>query len=279
MHFTKMQGAGNDFIVLNNLELKLPLERLPDLARRLCQRRVSIGGNALMVADAPERGGDVQMRFYNADGTVAEMCGNGARCIARYAYEKGLAGAHMTIETVAGPVLAWRQDRRNYKIKLNDPGVLNLDHPVEAQGKTWECAYVELGNPGIPHAVVCYPGLAHTTEDELRALGRELRYHPAFPKGANVNFYDVLSGSDVAEKTYERGVEDFTLACGTGSGSVAAVLTLLDKVPGPTVHLTVPGGDLWVEVERAGDRVTGLYLIGDTNIVADGEVTDEDLVL
>ena len=279
MRFTKMQGAGNDFIVINNMALKLPLEKLPDMARKLCERRVSIGANALMVADFPEKGGDFQMRFYNADGTIAEMCGNGARCIARYAYENGFARESMTIETVAGPVLAWRQDKRNYKIKLNDPGVLKLDYPVEAGGENWECAYVELGNPGIPHAVARYPGLADKTEDELRALGRELRYHSAFPKGANVNFYDVVSGNDVVEKTYERGVEDFTLACGTGSGSTAAVLTLLGKVPGPTVHLSVPGGDLWVEVERTGERVTGLCLIGDTNIVAEGEIMDEDLVL
>lgn len=279
MRFTKMQGAGNDFIVLNNMALKLPLTMLPGMARRLCERRVSIGANALMVADFPEQGGDFQMRFYNADGTIAEMCGNGARCIARYAYENGFARRHMTVETVAGPVLAWREDKRRYKIKLNDPGVLKLDYPVEAEGRIWECSYVELGNPGIPHAVVYYPGLADKTEGELRDLGKTLRYHSAFPKGANVNFYDVLSGNNVVEKTYERGVEDFTLACGTGSGSTAAVLTLLGKVPGPTVHLSVPGGDLWVEAERTGEAVTGLYLIGDTNMVAEGEILDEDLGL
>lgn len=279
MRFTKMQGAGNDFIVINNMALRLPLEQLPDMARRLCRRRVSIGANALMVADFPEQGGDFQMRFYNADGTVAEMCGNGARCIARYAYENGFAQSHMTIETVAGPVKAWRQDRRKYRIRLNDPGALDLERPVEACGKMWECAYVELGNPGIPHAVVYYPGLVEKTEDELRDLGKTLRYHPAFPKGANVNFYDVRGGGDVVEMTYERGVEDFTLACGTGSGSTAAVLTLLGKVPGPTVHLMVPGGDLWVEVERADKTIIGLYLIGDTNIVCEGEITDEDFHL
>lgn len=278
MRFTKMQGAGNDFIVLNNMELRIPLDQLPAMARRLCQRRVSIGGNALMVADHPEGGGDFQMRFYNADGTVAEMCGNGARCIARYAYEKGFAGAHMTIETVAGPVQAWRQDKRSYKIRLNTPAVLELSRPVEVLGRTWDCAYVELGDPGIPHAVVPYPGLAMASEDDLRPLGRALRYHPSFPKGANVNFYEVTDHGSVTELTYERGVEDFTLACGTGSGATAAVLTLLGAVPGPTVCLTVPGGALQVEVARQGGVVTDLYLIGDTNMVAEGEITDEDLV-
>ena len=277
--FAKMQGAGNDFVVINNMELKIPPERLPDMARRVCQRRVSVGGNALMVADFPEQGGDFQMRFYNADGTIAEMCGNGARCIARYAYDHGFAKAEMKIETVAGMVPAWRLDKRLYKIRLNDPDVLKLHYPVEVDGVTYECSYVELGCPGIPHAVVYYPGLAEKTEEELMDLGRKLRYHKAFPKGANVNFYDPAGGNDVTEKTYERGVEDFTLACGTGSGSTAAVLTLLGKVPGPRVHLSVPGGDLWVEVEREGDKVTGIYLIGDTNLVIEGDLIDEDLVL
>ena len=279
MRFTKMQGAGNDFIVLNNRALKLPVSVFPDLARRLCARRVSLGANALMVADFPTGDGDLRMRFYNADGSEGEMCGNGARCLARYAWENGIStGETIRIETVAGPVLAWRVTKREYKIKLNDPGVLEPDRPVEALGAVWPCAYVELGDPGIPHAVVPIPGLAGKTEGELRPLGAALRSHPAFPKGANVNFYDIEPGGAVRELTYERGVEDFTLACGTGSGSTAAVLTLKGLLSGP-VRLKVPGGELRVEVERDRERITGLYLIGDTNIVAEGELTDEDMVL
>lgn len=277
MRFTKMQGAGNDFIVLNNMALKLPVAALSGIAKRVCTRRVSVGGDALMVADFPERGGDFQMRFYNADGTLAEMCGNGARCIARYAFEEGLAGEAMTVETLAGPVKAWRQDKRRYKIRLNDPGVLKLHHPVAVEAVGYECAYVELGDPGIPHGVVYYPGLAAMAAEDLRALGKKLRYHPAFPKGANINFYDLLGDNEVVELTYERGVEDFTLACGTGSASVAAVLTLLEKASGPTVHFTVPGGELWVEVQRENGQITGLFLVGDTNLVCVGELTDEDL--
>lgn len=278
MRFTKMQGAGNDFILLNNLELKLAPERFPDMARRLCRRRVSLGGNALMVADAPTGGGDLRMRFYNEDGSEGEMCGNGARCLARYAREHGIAGDFIRIETVAGEVLAWRLDRRTYKIRLNDPAVLEPDRPVTWNGAVWPCAYVELGSPGLPHAVVPVPGLAGKGEEELRPLGAALRAHPDFPKGANVNFYDIEADGAVRLLTFERGVEDFTLACGTGSGSTAAVLVRKGLVPSP-VRLRMPGGELRVEVERAGEKITGLFLIGDTNLIAEGEILDEDLCL
>lgn len=279
MHFTKMQGAGNDFIVLNNMELKLNPAGFPAMARRLCTRGLSIGANALMVADFPEGSGDFQMRFYNADGTVAEMCGNGARCIARYAYERGFARESMRIETVAGEVLAWREERRLYRILLNAPSVVELEHPLPLEDKVFEGAYIELGDPGIPHAVVPYPGLAEKSCAELRTLGAALRWHPSFPKGANVNFYDIMPDGTVTEKTFERGVEDFTLACGTGSGSTALALVLSGRLSGPRVQLTVPGGVLWVEVRGAEHGGVELYLIGDTNIVAEGEITDEDLCL
>ena len=275
--FTKMQGAGNDFIVVNNMELNIDPARFPAIARRVCTHRISLGGDALMVADHPQSGGDLRMRFYNSDGTEGEMCGNGARCLARYAYEKGLSGEAMTIETVAGPVYGWRLDRREYRIRLNTPEVLKLDYPVEVDGVSYECAYVELGNPGLPHAVVHYPGLNSKTLDEMRPLGAVLRSHPAFPKGANVNFWDIEAGGTVRLLTFERGVEDFTLACGTGSGSTAAVLTLQGLTRDDPVRLTMMGGQLKIEVEHAGGKVTGLYLIGDTNMVADGILTDEDL--
>lgn len=278
MRFTKMQGAGNDFIVVNNMELGLDPDKFPAIARRVCARRISLGGDALMVADRPQHGGDLRMRFYNADGTEGEMCGNGARCLARYAWEKGLSGEAVTIETVAGDVLGWRQSRREYKIRLNPPTVLRLDAPVELDGVSYECSYVELGEPGLPHAVVRMPALADQSLEELRPLGAALRRHPAFPKGANVNFWDLQEDGVVRLLTFERGVEDFTLACGTGSGSTAAVLTLRGLTSGGLVRLDMPGGRLQVEVERDGETVTNLFLIGDTNMVAEGELTDEDLL-
>lgn len=273
--FSKMQGAANDFIVVDNRELALSASQLSALAKQACQRKFSVGADAVMAVDTPEKGGDFRMRFYNADGTEAEMCGNGARCIARYAYEKGLAQAEMTIETVAGPVKAWRLDSRLYKIQLNPATVVKEQVAFElTDGSTITASYVELGDPGIPHTVVYYPGLAETELSELKEVARELRYHPSLSKGANVNFYDILPAGGLIHRTYERGVEDFTFACGTGAGSTALIATLTKEISQP-VSLQVLGGKLQVEIGAHQE----LYLIGDTNIVALGELVDEDLTL
>lgn len=277
MRFWKMNGAGNDFLILNNLEERLPREALPQIARTLCERRLSIGADGLMVVDAPTQGGDFKMLFFNSDGSVGEMCGNGARCICRYGYENGLAGETQTVETTAGPVYGRRVDRRLYRVRLNDPTTIRLDCPVEVDGVRYACSYVELGDPGLPHAVVPYHGLRGADGHELRELGRKLRWHPAFPKGANVNFYEIVGEDRIYERTFERGVEDFTYACGTGAGSVVAVLTLQGKVSGRRVRADMTGGALFVDAERVHSRIAELYLTGPTNIVAKGEVTDEEL--
>ena len=279
MRFWKMNGAGNDFVVLNNLEEHLPVEVLPQVARTLCERHLSIGADGFMVVDAPTQGGDYKMLFFNSDGSVGEMCGNGARCICRYGYENGLAGEVQTVETTAGIVTGHRVTERLYRVRLNDPTTVKLDYPVEVDGTSYDCAYVELGNPGLPHAVVPYPDLKNANWNELRELGRKLRWHPAFPKGANVNFYEITGEDSVYERTFERGVEDFTYSCGTGTGSVVTVLTLQNKVSGQKVKVDMTGGQLIIDVERDGSRITDLFLTGPTNIVAKGEVTDEDLCL
>ena len=279
MKFWKMNGAGNDFLILNNLEERQRAEDFPRLARTLCERHLSIGADGFMVVEAPAQGGDYRMLFFNSDGTVGEMCGNGARCICRYGYEAGLAGEVQRVETTAGMVTGERIDRRRYRVRLNDPTTIRLDCPVEVDGVTYPCAYVELGCPGLPHAAVPFPGLREADEDKLRELGRRLRWHPAFPKGANVNFYELTGEDQVYEHTFERGVEDFTYACGTGTGSVVTVLTLQGKVSGHNVRARMPGGELVIDVERDRDRVTDLYLTGPTNIVCKGEITDEELPL
>lgn len=279
MQFWKMNGAGNDFIILNNIQEGLPAEAFPVLARTLCTPHRSLGADGFMVVEPAQGEGDFRMRFYNSDGSVGEMCGNGARCICRYGYETGLAGPTQRVETTAGLVIGERISQRAYRVRLNDPTTLSLHEALEAEGAVWPCAYVELGNPGLPHAVVPYPGLAGADPQALFRLGRALRNHPRFPKGANVNFYEVTGPDQVLEKTYERGVEDFTLACGTGTGSVVTVLTLLGQVSGQGVQVTMAGGMLTVDVERQGDQVTGLYLTGPTNLVAKGEIFDEELVL
>ena len=267
MRFWKMNGAGNDFVVLNNLEEHLPPEVLPQMARTICERHLSIGADGLMVVDTPTQGGDYKMLFFNSDGSVGEMC------------ENGLAGEVQTVETTAGIVTGHRVTERLYRVRLNDPTTVKLDYPVEVDGTSYDCAYVELGNPGLPHAVVPYPDLKNANWNELRELGRKLRWHPAFPKGANVNFYEITGEDSVYERTFERGVEDFTYACGTGTGSVVTVLTLQNKVSGQKVKVDMTGGQLIIDVERDGSRITDLFLTGPTNIVAKGEVTDEDLCL
>ena len=277
MRFWKMNGAGNDFVILNNLEEHLPLEQLPQIARTLCERHMSIGADGLMVVDAPSQGGDYRMLFYNSDGSVGEMCGNGARCICRYGYETGLSGPVQKVETTAGLVIGERIDRRRYRVRLNDPTVIDLDRTAMIGGEKIPCGYVELGNPGLPHAVVHWPGLANADNDLLFKLGRALRGFEGFPKGANVNFYDMLGQDHVLEKTYERGVEDFTLACGTGTGSVVTVLTKRGLVSGKQVQVDMPGGTLTVDVEQENDTITGLFLTGPTNLVAKGEIFDEEL--
>lgn len=289
MKFTKIQGAGNDFIIINNMEERIPVDRLGLAASQLCRRRISLGADGLMAVDAPDHGGDFKMRFFNADGSEGEMCGNGVRCIARYGYENGLSGTVAHIETMAGMVEGTRIDERMYCIKLNDPTVIRLGQNAEIDGHTYQYDYLELGSPGIPHAAVELPGFPDMEEAALRELGRKLRSYPTFPKGANINFFmieerhaaDCAGGSDIVvlEKTFERGVEDFTLACGTGTGSVAAALTLAGRVSGDHVRVETPGGTLYITVKQTGQQITGLYLTGPTNIVAQGEIMDEDFAL
>lgn len=249
------------------------------MAKTLCQRHLSIGADGFMVVDAPTAGGNYKMLFFNADGSVGEMCGNGARCICRFGYETGLAGEDQTVETTAGIITGRRIDRRQYRIRLNDPTVLELEHPVEIDGVKYPCSYVELGDPGLPHAVVPYANLRNAEEGELRELGRAIRFHPSFPKGANVNFYELIGEDRIFERTFERGVEDFTYACGTGTGSVVAVLTLQGKVSGHDVQADMTGGRLAIDAERIHSRIAALYLTGPTNIVCKGEITDEELCL
>ena len=276
-----MNGAGNDFVIINNMEEKIPAEKFPYVAKTLCERHLSIGADGFMVVENPNNPSeaDYRMMFYNSDGSMGEMCGNGARCICRYGYEKGLAGEVQRVETTAGIVTGERIDKRLYRVRLNDPCNLRLDEPVEIDGETYICSYIELGNPGIPHCVVPISNLKDYPEAQLFELGRKLRYYKGYPKGANVNFCEIIGKDHIFERTYERGVEDFTYACGTGTGSVVTVLTLKDKVSGKNVKVDMTGGTLFIDVEREEDKIKNLYLTGPTNIVAKGEVTDEELEL
>lgn len=272
--FVKMQGAGNDFIVINNIELGYTGAELSALAKQACTRKVSVGADTLIAIEPAKADGDFYTRYYNADGSEAEMCGNGARCIARFAYETKLAGAEQIIETIAGDVPAKRIDQRTYQVQLNSSTTFKPDMKLAVAGQEIVADYVELGDPGIPHLVVPYPDLAMTELETIFELARQLRHYPEFKKGANVNFYDLLADGSVVERTYERGVEDFTLACGTGTGSVSYALVKKGLVKPNPVIVEVLGGELQVKVD--GEK---LFLIGDTNLVVEGWITDENLTL
>ena len=178
----------------------------------------------------------------------------------------------MTVETDAGLVPGWRLDENLYRVKLNNPYVLDLH-------RKGDVAYVELGHPGVPHAVAAYKGDLWADADGLVETFRALRFDPAFPKGANVNFYQLLGDGEIRILTFERGVEDFTYACGTGTGSTVTVLTLQGKVSGKAVRVQMTGGELIIDAKRRGSRVERLFLTGPTNIVCKGQVTDEDLAI
>ena len=261
MDFVKLCGAGKDFVLLNNMAGRIPPEAQPDLARRRCDRHFGVGADGLMVVEPPTQGGDCKMRFYNSDGSTAEMCGNGARCICRYCFETGLSGEVQRIETPAGLVTGWRQEADRYRIRLNSPSVIDPDRAG--------CAYLELGDPGIPHAVL----LCDLTEDRetLRERARALRFHPAFPRGANVNLCAPAGENALRLLTYERGVEDFTLACGTGTGATVAALTLRGLVSGKNTLVHTDGGDLSVDYDPAGNA---LYLTGPAKWICEGQIRE-----
>ena len=247
-----MSGAGNDFMVIDARGQEYDFSAL---AKRLCGMT---GADGFMAVDDAEDA-DFRLHFYNSDGSRGEMCGNGARCICRFAYEHGLAGETMTVRTDAGLVYGWHLTESQYRVQLNNPGIADLQRKENA-------AYVELGMPGVPHAVMEVPGLRWEDREQLRPMARALRHDPAFPKGANANLYCWIADAAVRILTFERGVEDYTLACGTGSGSVAAVLWLSGKLPGGVLRVENPGGTLTVTVEGNADAVTRLLLEGPTEV-------------
>ena len=270
MQFTKMNGAGNSFIILDGIRGALDTARLPELARALCDVDFGVGADGLM-AVLPADDADFTMRFYNSDGSLGEMCGNGARCIARYGYDRGLAGDIQRIETTAGIVVGQRIEEDLYCVRLNDPTAVETEIGIPWDGQILSVSYMELGDPGIPHAVLELPEWDTMPEDELRSLGAYIRSYAAFPKGANVTFRKRLGRDHVKAVTYERGVEDFTLACGTGAGATAAAMRLRGEIRDETLRLDFPGGELQVSLSVEEDAVCDIYLTGPTVVVAEGE--------
>lgn len=247
-----MNGAGNDFMVIDARGKDLDFS---GLAKKLCALRNADG---FMAVDVSEKA-DFKLHFYNSDGSRGEMCGNGSRCICRFANELGIAGDEMTVETDAGLLTGKRLPEHQYRVRLNNPGILDLH-------RKGDIAYVELGCPGVPHAVAEYPGDVWEDAEKLHDEMERLRHDSAFPKGANVNFYNWVGEAEVKVLTFERGVEDFTLACGTGCGSIASTLWTLGKLPGGTLTAHNRGGTLKLTVSGC-DRVESLLMEGPTEIV------------
>ena len=258
MTVTYMNGAGNDFMVMDARGQNLDFSAL---ALELCKLTDADGFMAVDDSDIA----DFRLHFYNADGSRGEMCGNGARCICRFAYDLGIARENMTVQTDAGIVYGQRLDENRYRVRLNNPGVLDLN-------RKGDIAYVELGDPGVPHGVLEIPGLRWEDRDALREQAKALRYDPAFPKGANINLYTWLDESTIRILTYERGVEDYTLACGTGSASTVVVLWLKGMVPSGRLTVENPGGTLAVTIAGENGMVSQLTLEGPTEIVRQYEL-------
>jgi len=275
IEYTKMQGLGNDFIIIDNRQNIFSSNQLKELAKKLCKRRISIGADGLMAVE-DSKDVDFKMRFYNSDGSIGEMCGNGGRCIVRYAYINKIAQKNMEIETTSGIVEGQVVENRKISVKLNSPTLIKLDEKFIHKDNNYYVSYVELGKPPLPHCIIEYENLNNIEVEEILELGKSLRYWKEFPKGANVNFFEVLDDDTVVVKTYERGVEGFTLACGTGSASTALVVSIKSLLNRDLIHVKVLGGELDVKVEKKGGN-WDLYLIGDTNIISKGIILDEDL--
>ena len=258
MNVWYMSGAGNDFMVIDARGKDL---EFGSLAKDLCRMT---GADGFMAVDHSAQA-DFKLHFYNSDGSRGEMCGNGARCICKYAFDHGMAGETMTVETDAGLVEGWRLGENSYRVKLNNPGILDLHRRPDA-------AYVELGTPGVPHSVTEIPELEWSFADALREKAKILRFAPEFPKGVNVNFYTWLDGQTVRVLTYERGVEDYTLACGTGCGSIASVLWTRGRLPEGKLTCLNQGGALSVTIGGADGEITSIELEGPAELVREYEV-------
>jgi diaminopimelate epimerase len=264
LKFTKMNGAGNDFVLLDNLDRRLHLAS--GQIAHLCDRHRGVGADGVLIVEPAANGADFRMRYYNADGGEAEMCGNGARCFARYASRMTGGAGTISFETPAGVIRA-QSEGENVRLAMSEPRDLSLDRPVRLPSGDLAVHSV---NTGVPHAVVFVEDLEKT---DVRGLGACLRYHPDFaPKGTNANFVQIIAPQDIAIRTYERGVEDETLACGTGV--VASALILHEKYGAPSpVSVRVRGGDtLTVSFAREGGVYRGVSLTGPADFVFEGQI-------
>lgn len=255
-----MSGSGNDFILIDNRDGILPEDTLTDFIRRVCRRKMSVGADGMILIEKSENL-DFRWRFYNSDGSRAEMCGNGARCAARYAYLNGIAGSQMVFGTDAGPLQATVEADR-VKVGMMPPSDYKRPFLLNVDGRDREMSCI---NTGVPHAVIRVEDIESAPVIDL---GRRIRAHPAFsPAGTNVNFIGPPSGNRIAIRTYERGVEDETLACGTGSVAGALVHALQTGADSPIDMVTRSGNRLTIHYECSGESCRAVYLEGDARVI------------
>lgn len=267
--FTKMAGHGNDFIMIDGTD-GLPDRDWSAFAVDVCRRRQSVGADGVIVI-APSERADFTMRIVNADGSEAEMCGNGARCAALFAVRKGIVGTPMHFETQAGIIEACVKGS-HAAVKLTDPAEFDPHITISACGRRYEVVHV---NTGVPHTIVFTERLKDTP---VESVGRDIRNHPRFePAGTNVDFVASAGPHRVAVRTYERGVEAETMACGTGAVAAAVASVLTGRCGGPPVKVEMPGGTLSVSFVVSGKACRDVWLSGPVVTVYTGEIYEEEL--
>lgn len=263
IQFDKMEGAGNDFVMIDNRSRAIPDGAKVPLVKDYCRRAQGIGADGMIFIE-PDQEYDFAWDFYNSDGSKAEMCGNGARCAASFAHKIGAAGGEMTFRTLAGPIQGVLTER-GAKVQLTPVKLPTEILHIEVDGKDIPLWFL---NSGVPHVVVRVDDIEGT---EVVTLGRAIRHHTAFaPAGTNVNFFKPLNGNELVIRTYERGVEDETLACGTGSVATAIVASLFMEKSSPITVQTRSGEELLIHFTLANGMAEPVFLEGGARLVFSG---------
>jgi len=266
--FYKMSGSGNDFIIIDNRGGAVAEESLDQLIVGACRRKKSAGADGLILVEESTQV-DFKWRFFNADGSRAEMCGNGARCAARFACITGISGPELAFETDAGIVSAQViQDR--VKIRMTDPTGLQTNQTLAVGDTTLPYDFI---NTGVPHVVMPADDIEQV---DVVDLGRAVRQHERFsPAGTNVNFVQPIGRNAIAVRTYERGVEDETLACGTGCAAASLMMRLHHHWDAPVEVKTRSGEMLRIYFEEEAGAFRQVHLEGGARVIYTGTLWEE----